>query len=173
MSFQNFPLSSVYPVDATVSDLVALCPGKGVLFTGSYSRNGTETGSTYGIESTNPPGSLVNASEIYQILDFVLDQGPSRSVNYFGSQTQRLSSYPTDPTVSVIIELLFLSVTVDGVIVGSLNAQTSYPDKGSGSVSSAGEATYPVFTASGFLSGVKSVLITFFPDKTRLVRFVG
>lgn len=115
----------------------------------------------------------MNNSSIYQLLDFALDDAPADSISYFGFQSQRIPSHPDDPTVSLLIELVYLSVAVNGVVVGSLNGQTSYPDKGSGDISSTGEAVWPVFTASGIFSGVKSVVITFFPDLSRRVRFIG
>lgn len=99
MSLSPFPHTAPSPVDSQRSDMVALCPSRGVLFSGTYTRNGSETGSIYSIASTLPAESIVNSSSIYQFLDFVLDDAPADSINYFGFQTQRfLAILPTPPS---------------------------------------------------------------------------
>lgn len=143
------------------------------LFTGTYTRNGYETYSEYKIKKAKT--CLINSSTINQVWDFKLDNPPSDDwVYYFGFYTQRIKSYDTTPKNKTLLdEEIFLTITQDDVVIGSLNAKTTYPDAGSGSISSEGFAIYPTFTANGELAIVTAVRIDFFNDGSRNVSFLS
>jgi len=171
MSIEAFP--TIYPVDPK-SDLVSLCPSKGVLFTGSYTRTGGESASSYNIQSTIPASAIsTNYSSVTQQFDFKLNNQPPSYTYYFGFQTQRITSFPSDPTTTVLVEMIYLTIVSNNVIIGSLSAQIAYPDKGQGDISSTGQTEYPTFTRSGILSDVLFVKITFLPDLSRIVELIG
>ena len=141
-----------------------------VVYTGVYTRTGKETGSVYSISSET---SDINYSGITQVWNFTLLDAPPDYVYYWGFLTQRINSYETATTNSVLVEQVFLTITQNGTVIGSLNAQTTYPDNGTGNVSSRGFADYPVFNVSGVLCKIKTVHIDFFQDKSRTVLFYG
>jgi hypothetical protein len=140
------------------------------LYTGTYTRTGIETGSVYSISTET---SDINYSAISQIWNFTLDNAPTDYVYYWGFTTQRINSYITDTTNSILNEEIFLTITQAGLVVGALNAKTTYPDNGTGYVSSRGFADYSVFTGSGVLRNVKRVRINFLENQSRTVLFYG
>jgi len=141
------------------------------LFTGTYTVDGKETSSVYAISKET---SVNNFSEFVQIWNFTLEDQPGDYVYYFGSNTQRINSYDTTPkNKSILNEEVFLTITRDDVVIGSLNAKTTYPDEGTGSISEKGTASYPTFTASGILRKVIRVRIDFLDNIHRKVYFLG
>jgi hypothetical protein len=144
-----------------------------VLFTGTYNRTGKETGSVYEIAQKT---SDINFSAMVQVWNFTLLNQPTDYVYYFGFFTQRIDSYeipPPQPTNSILNEQVFLTITQNKTVIGSLNSTTVYPDNGTETISSRGFADYTAFTASGVLSKVKRVRITFMEDLNRKVEFYG
>jgi hypothetical protein len=145
-----------------------------VLYTDTYTRTGYETFSTYQIKAET---STENFSEINQIWDFKMISSstgkpiPDDYVYFFVGNTQRVNSYQG---FSVIEESISLTIQQNGKPIGTMLAQSTYPDKGSGSVSSAGTSFYPVITTSGILDGVNVMSIQFFDDaiKSRIVKFI-
>jgi hypothetical protein len=144
-----------------------------VLYTGTYTRTGKETYSIYQIKTET---SSQNFSQTYQIWNFKLTSSstgtpiPLDYVYFFVLSTQRIDSYSG---FSVLEESISLTIQENGNTIGTMLAQSTYPDKGSGSVSSSGTTLYPVITTSGLLEGVSVMSIQFFDDaiKSRIVKF--
>jgi len=137
-------------------------------YTAAYSRNSTESKNIYEIKEKT---SEINDSSIYQIWDFTFTSGnvPPNSTYYFGFQTQRLNSF--DP-FSLLVEQLFCTVTNDkNIVLGNVLGQITYPDKGSGSISSQGSAIYQIYSSSGIFKSIRKVKIIFKADLTRDVFF--
>jgi hypothetical protein len=58
-------------------------------------------------------------------------------------------------------------------VIGTIDGITTYPDSGTGNISSVGIVDFPINTSTGILKNVLKVKIEFFPDLTRKVFFLG
>lgn len=140
-----------------------------VCYRGEYTRTGKESTSVYAIKEET---STENFSSLIQIWNFrFLDESLKDKIIYFGFQTQRLNSYPG---ITILLEIIFCTVTNENnEIIGNLLGQITYPDKGSGDVSSPGTSIYNVYSSQGIFQKIKCIKIQFFPDLSRKVYFCG